>query len=94
MNILGYHPLFAFNVFLVYFISGKPMGSKGAIRMLYDFLFYKPSKNEYDMKYGKNLKQYIRKKQIDQVKNLIQKDFWTPKRKTEIAIEHNDYDEK
>jgi hypothetical protein len=46
------------------------MGRKGAIRMLEDFLFYKPSKNEYDMKYGKNLRQYIRKKQIDRLKNI------------------------
>ncbi len=70
MNILGYHPLIAFNVFLVNFISGKPMGRKSAIRMLYDFLFYRPSKNEFDMKYDKGLRQYIRKKQIDQLKNI------------------------
>jgi glycosyltransferase involved in cell wall biosynthesis len=73
MKILGYHPLFAFNRFLVYFISGKPIGRKGAIRMLYDFLFYKPHRNTFDMAYRKELRNHIRKKQFKRLRRTQSK---------------------
>jgi len=70
MNILGYHPLFAFNRFLVYFVSGKPLGRKGAIRMIYDYLFYKPHRKDFDKKYGKELREYIRRNPLEQLKKI------------------------
>jgi hypothetical protein len=56
MKILWYHPLFAFNRFVVYFVSGKPLGRKGTIRMTYDYLFFNPYRNDFDKKYGKELR--------------------------------------
>ena len=70
MKILGYHPLFALNRFLVYFVSGKPLGREGAIRMIYDYMFYKPHRNEFDKKYGKELREFIRKNQVEQLKKI------------------------
>ena len=79
MKILGYHPLFAFNRFLVYFVSGKPLGRKGAIRMIYDYMFYKPHRNDFDKKYGKELRDFIRRNQVKQLKKIRFK-------KTSVAI--------
>ncbi|MGD9533495.1 MAG: glycosyltransferase family A protein [Candidatus Nitrosocosmicus sp.] len=70
MKLLGYHPLFAFNRFLVYFISGKPLGRKGAVRMIYDYVFYKPYRKNFDKKYGKELRDFIRKNQVKQLKRI------------------------
>jgi glycosyltransferase involved in cell wall biosynthesis len=70
MKLLGYHPLFVLNRFVVYFISGKPLGRKGAIKMLYDYMFYKPHRNEFDKIYSKELREYIRKNQVQQLKKI------------------------
>jgi glycosyltransferase involved in cell wall biosynthesis len=70
MKILGYHPLFAFNRFLVYFVTGKPIGRRGAIRMLYDFVFYRPHRNTFDMVYRKELRDHIRKKQFKRLRRI------------------------
>jgi len=73
MKILGYHPLFAFNRFLVYFVSGSPIGRIGAIRMLYDFVFYKPHRNTFDTVYRKELRDHIRKKQFKKLRRIQSK---------------------
>lgn len=73
MKILGYHPLFAFNRFLVYFVSGSPIGRMGAVKMLYDFVFYKPHRNTFDMVYRKELRDYIRKKQFKRLRRIQSK---------------------
>ena len=70
MKLLGYHPLFVLNRFVVYFISGEPLGRIGATKMLYDYIFYKPHRNEFDRIYGKELREYIRKNQVQQLKKI------------------------
>jgi glycosyltransferase involved in cell wall biosynthesis len=70
MKILGFHPVFAFNTFMTYFVSGKPLGRRGAIRMIYDYLFFKPHRNDFDKIYSKELRDFIRNKQVQQLKKI------------------------
>jgi hypothetical protein len=55
MRILGYHPVFVLARFLKYFITGKVIGRKGSIYMLYYYLTYTPKSVRYDRMYDKDL---------------------------------------
>ncbi len=71
MRTLGYHPVFAFGRFLKYFITGEITGRLGATYMLYYYLTYTPKSVGYDRMYDKNIRQYIRKNQVQRLKNVI-----------------------
>ena len=71
MRTLGYHPVFAFGRFLKYFITGEITGRLGATYMLYYYLTYTPKSVGYDRMYDKNIRQYIRKNQVQKLKNVI-----------------------
>ncbi len=70
MRTLGYHPIFVLNRFLVSFISGKPMGRLGAINMLYHYIFSRPKDEGYFSMYDKDLRNFIRRNQIAQLKKI------------------------
>jgi hypothetical protein len=71
MKVLGYHPLFVFGRFLRYFLTGSTTGRKGAMYMLYYYLFYnaKEGIDGYDRLYSKEITSFIRKKQTERIKN-------------------------
>jgi glycosyltransferase involved in cell wall biosynthesis len=71
MRTLGYHPLFAFGRFFLYFGTSKPIGRIGALYMLYYYLSYKPKLEGYDSLYPDDIRQFTRKTQIDKIKSLI-----------------------
>ena len=48
MRTLGYHPLFAFGRFFLYFGTSKPIGRVGALYMLYHYISYRPKLEGYD----------------------------------------------
>lgn len=70
MRTLGYHPLFVLGKWIQYFISGKPIGRKGAVYMLYHYLSYRPKKSGYDSMYDDDIRQYIRRVQIQRIKEV------------------------
>jgi glycosyltransferase involved in cell wall biosynthesis len=71
MRTLGYHPLFAFGRFFLYFGTSKPIGRVGALYMLYYYLSYKPKLEGYDSLYPDDIRKFTRKTQIDKIKSLI-----------------------
>ncbi len=71
MRALGYHELYVFGRFLLYFITGKPIGRLGAAYMLYYYLTYSPKKNGYNSLHDKEIRDFIRKKQLDSIKNVL-----------------------
>ncbi|MGI0021834.1 MAG: glycosyltransferase family A protein [Nitrososphaeraceae archaeon] len=71
MRTLGYHPLFVIGRFFLYFISGKPIGRKGAIYMLYHYLTYSPKNEGYDSMYNKEIRKFIRSAQYRRIKNIL-----------------------
>ena len=71
MRTLGYHKLFVLGRFLLYFVTGKPIGRKGAIYMLYHYLTYSPKESGYDSLYDKEIRDFVRKTQSDLIKNML-----------------------
>ena len=71
MRTLGYHPLFAFGRFFLYFGTGKPIGRMGALYMLYHYISYKPKLEGYDSMYPDDIRKFTRKTQIEKIKSLI-----------------------
>jgi len=71
MRTLGYLPLFAVARFLKYFITGEVTGRVGAIYMLYYYITYTPKSVGYDRMYDKNIRQNIRKNQVQRLKNIF-----------------------
>ena len=71
MRTLGYHPLFAFGRFFLYFGTSKPIGRVGALYMLYYYLSYKPKLEGYDSLYPDDIRKFTRKTQIEKIKSLI-----------------------
>ena len=71
MRTLGYHPLFAFGRFFLYFGTGKPIGRMGAFYMLYHYISYKPKLEGYDSMYPDDIRKFTRKTQIEKIKSLI-----------------------
>ncbi len=71
MRTLGYHPLFAFGRFFLYFGTSKPIGRVGALYMLYYYLSYKPKLEGYDSLYPDDIRKFTRKNQIEKIKSLI-----------------------
>jgi len=71
MRTLGYHPLFAFGRFFLYFSTSKPIGRVGALYMLYYYLSYKPKLEGYDSLYPDDIRKFTRKTQIEKIKSLI-----------------------
>lgn len=71
MRTLGYHPVFALGRFINYFITGKPIGRKGAIYMIYHYIFYKPKDTGYDSMYPGDIRNFLRKKQFERIKSLF-----------------------
>ena len=71
MRTLGYHPLFAFGRFFLYFGTSKPIGRAGALYMLYHYISYKPKIEGYDSMYPDDIRKFTRKTQVDKIKSLI-----------------------
>lgn len=71
MRTLGYHPLFAFGRFFLYFGTSKPIGRLGALYMLYYYLSYKPKLEGYDSMYPDDIRKFTRKTQVEKIKSLI-----------------------
>jgi glycosyltransferase involved in cell wall biosynthesis len=71
MRTLGYLPLFAVARFLKYFITGEVTGRVGAIYMLYYYITYTPKSVGYDRMYDTNIRQNIRKNQVQRLKNIF-----------------------
>ena len=71
MRTLGYLPLIAVARFLKYFITGEVTGRVGAIYMLYYYITYTPKSVGYDRMYDKNIRQNIRKNQVQRLKNIF-----------------------
>lgn len=63
MRTLGYHPLFVLGRFAQCFLTGQPIGRKGAVHMLYYYLSYKPKQDGYDSMYGPEIRKAIRMRQ-------------------------------
>ena len=71
MRTLGYHPIFAFGRFLIYFVTNKPIGRQGAMYMLYHYFFYKPKKDGYDSMYPEEIRKFTRKIQYNKIKSIL-----------------------
>ena len=71
MRALGYHKLYVFGRFLLYFITGKPIGRAGALYMLYYYLTYSPKENGYNSLHDKEIRDFIKQKQLDSIKNIL-----------------------
>jgi glycosyltransferase involved in cell wall biosynthesis len=71
MRTLGYHPLLVLGRFLKYLTSGKPIGRLGSIYMLYYYLSYKPKNDGYDSMYGTDLRQFIRRTQLNFIRSKV-----------------------
>ena len=71
MRTLGYHPLFVLGRFLLYLLTGKPIGRVGAVYMLYHYLSYSPKKEGYDSLYDEKTRQFIRDVQFRRIKQIL-----------------------
>lgn len=69
MRAMGYHPLFVFGRFAVYFLAGKPIGRKGAINMLYHYFKYKPTGGYYGL-YDNDFRAWVRAQQLKKLKGI------------------------
>ncbi len=73
MKTLGYHKLYVLGRFLLYLISGKPIGRIGAFYMLYHYLTYTPKESGYHSLYDKEIRDFIRNSQIEKMKKFFKK---------------------
>lgn len=71
MNTLGYHPFYAFLRFIKNLITGQETGRIGAFFMLYYYLTYKPKLSGFDSLFDKETRNFVRKTQIDKIKEMI-----------------------
>ncbi|HET7642984.1 MAG TPA: glycosyltransferase family A protein [Nitrososphaeraceae archaeon] len=71
MRTLGYHPLFAIARFLIYFLSGKPIGRVGSLFMLYHYMSYRPKSEGYDSMFDKTTRKVIRRIQTKRMRKYI-----------------------
>ena len=71
MHTLGYHPAYALGRFAKYFSTGAVTGRLGALYMIYYYLTYKAEIQGYNRLYDAQFRQYVRKKQIDRLKRIL-----------------------
>jgi glycosyltransferase involved in cell wall biosynthesis len=71
MRTLGYHPLFVLGRFIQCFLTGRPIGRIGAIRMLYYYLSYRPKQQGYDSMYDLEIRKAIRIRQKTRIKQIF-----------------------
>jgi glycosyltransferase involved in cell wall biosynthesis len=71
MRTLGYHPLFVIGRFMQCFLTGRPIGRIGAIRMLYYYLSYRPKQHGYDSMYDLEIRKAIRIRQKTRIKQIF-----------------------
>ena len=71
MRTLGYHPLFVLGRFMQCFLTGRPIGRIGAIRMLYYYLSYRPKQQGYDSMYDLEIRKAIRIRQKTRIKQIF-----------------------
>ena len=71
MRTLGYHPLFVLGRFIQCFLTGRPIGRIGAIRMLYYYLSYRPKQQGYDSMYDLEIRKAIRIRQKERIKQIF-----------------------
>jgi len=71
MRTLGYHPLFVLGRFMQCFLTGRPIGRIGAIRMLYYYLSYRPKQQGYDSMYDPEIRKAIRIRQKTRIKQIF-----------------------
>src|SRR6185437_2225184 len=73
MRALGYHPLFVLCRCIIYFIKDKPIGRWGSLIILYKYLTYRPKKEGYYSLFQKDIRDYVRNTQLNNLKKLIKK---------------------
>ncbi|MDE1764001.1 MAG: glycosyltransferase family 2 protein [Thaumarchaeota archaeon] len=73
MKTLGYDPFFVVGRFLLYFITGSPVGRRGALNMLYYYLTFSPTKEGYNSMYDKEIRDFIRSMQRKRIKSIFKK---------------------
>jgi glycosyltransferase involved in cell wall biosynthesis len=71
MRTLGYHPVFVLGRFMQCFLTGRPIGRIGAIRMLYYYLSYRPKQQGYDSMYDLEIRKAIRIRQKTRIKQIF-----------------------
>ncbi len=71
MRTLGYHPLFVLGRFMQCFLTGRPIGRIGAIRMMYYYLSYRPKQQGYDSMYDLEIRKAIRIRQKTRIKQIL-----------------------
>ena len=71
MRTLGYHPLFVLGRFMQCFLTGRPIGRIGAIRMMYYYLSYRPKQQGYDSMYDLEIRKAIRIRQKTRIKQIF-----------------------
>jgi glycosyltransferase involved in cell wall biosynthesis len=71
MHTLGYHPAYALGRFAKYFSTGAVTGRLGSLYMIYYYLTYKAEIQGYNRLYDAQFRQYVRKKQIDRLKRIL-----------------------
>jgi glycosyltransferase involved in cell wall biosynthesis len=73
MRALGYHPLFVLSKLFFDIIKNKPIGRFGTLSILYYYLTYRPNKNGYNSFYQQDVRDYIRKTQLNHFRNKIKR---------------------
>lgn len=71
MHTLGYHPMYALGRFAKYFLTGTVTGRLGSLYMIYYYLTYRAEIQGYSRLYDTQLRQYVRKKQSDRIKRIL-----------------------
>lgn len=71
MRTLGYDPVFVLGRFMRCFLTGRPTGRVGAVRMLYYYVTYKPKQEGYDSMYDPEVRKAIRTRQKARIKQIF-----------------------
>jgi glycosyltransferase involved in cell wall biosynthesis len=71
MRTLGYDPLFVLGRFAQCFVTGRPMGRMGALRMFYHYLSYNPKQVGYDSMYDPEIRKAIRTRQRTRIMQIL-----------------------
>lgn len=71
MHTLGYHPMYALGRFAKYFSTGTVTGRRGSLYMIYYYLTYKAENEGYNCVYDEELRQFVRKKQVEKIKSIF-----------------------
>jgi hypothetical protein len=72
MKAMGWHPLYVLGRFGFCFVTGKPIGRIGALRMLKAYMTFNPKENSgYNSPYDKDFRDYMRSRQLGRVRRFL-----------------------